>query len=206
MNRGKFIVLEGIDKSGTTTQVSLLASYLFTKNKANSVFLTREPTMDSLEGKMLRDILFKRNTDPYADKSFITYMFLQDRIKHIEKIEFYLKNGTHVVSDRYKHSTIAYQAAQGLDFDGLIEIQKDFPVPDLTLILDINPEEAYKRPSTSHAETFDKADEDFHKKIARNYLETFRKLKNKENVILIDGSLSIEKVSEFIRDEVDKIL
>src|SRR3989344_6320358 len=181
MQKGKFIVLEGIDKSGTTTQTQLLGSYLLDKSKSYSVFLTREPTMDTLEGRMLRDVIFKSNTDPYEDRNLITYMFLKDRIYHNEVINKHLNQGYPVVSDRYKYSTIAYQAAQGCDLQGLIDIQKDFLVPDLVFFLYIEAEKALKRPETDqHKETFDKASIEFHKKLHANYLAIYYKLMDEE--------------------------
>ena len=207
MQKGKFIVLEGIDKSGTTTQTKLLTSYLIEKSKSNSIFSTREPTMDSLEGKMLREVIFKSNTDPYADRNLITYLFLKDRIYHTKIIKKHLEQGYHVVSDRYKYSTMAYQAAQGCDLEGLIDIQKDFLVPDLVLFLRLYVEDALKRPETDqHKETFDKANIEFHKKLDANYLAIYYKLMDEEPIFLIDASKPIEAVFEDIKKEVNKIL
>ena len=91
MERGKFIVLDGMDNSGKSTQMNLLSNYIFSKDKTSQVFRTREPTRNSLWGRMLLDVVLRSNTNPREDRNFITYLFLKDREKHITEIKEQLK-------------------------------------------------------------------------------------------------------------------
>ena len=110
--RGKFVVFEGIDGSSKGTQLKLSANYLFDLNKEYDVYITREPTRDykEIRNRMSRA---KRTSE---DAQYYATAFFEDRANHVKKyIEPCLNNGTHVLCDRYKHSTLAYQHAQGID-------------------------------------------------------------------------------------------
>src|SRR3989338_8675398 len=118
---GKFIVLEGIDGSGTTTQVQKLANYLFEKDKRNVVLLTREPTKLSPSGMGLRrrvaGALFPGETRT-DDSWYWASLFINDRRWHLDHLVVpNLRAGVQVISDRHKLSTIAYQSAQGADME-----------------------------------------------------------------------------------------
>ena len=112
--RGRFIVVEGIDGSGKSTQISLLAKKL--GEAGRKVYTTAEPTV-SLTGGMLRDAL--RGVTQHTTCE-IAAMFLLDRISHnvnpVNGIEKFLAAGVDVICDRYYYSTLAYQGNE-TDFE-----------------------------------------------------------------------------------------
>lgn len=206
MTTGKFIVLEGIDGSGTTTQAVALAQYLFQKDKQNIVLLTREPTKLSPYGQKLRRQLSGEllpDEQPLTSPEEWAGLFIDDRRWHVSQcIHPMLREGIQVVSDRYKLSTIAYQSAQGLDMDGLIQRHEGLVVPDLTLLIDVPVEVAMERlrKDRSGREYFEK--KDLQERIRNNYLLAVRKL-DSERIRIINGTLAIDEVTRAIQHEVD---
>ncbi|MEJ2058420.1 MAG: dTMP kinase [Desulfofustis sp.] len=131
---GVFIVFEGIDGSGKSTQINLLADLL--KKQAYDVVETREPT-DGSYGRKIRSL--------YLDRTSVTpeeeiELFIKDRRQHIEQIiEPALSGGKIVLCDRYYFSTAAYQGAAGGDPDAILARHDFAPVPDLVIIIEIDP-------------------------------------------------------------------
>src|SRR4030043_67748 len=115
---GKFIVIEGLDGSGQSTQTGLLRDFLI--KKGQEVILTKEPTRDSEAGKKIKEILDEKiRIEPQK----LQDLFAQDRKEHLEKLIVpALKEGKTVISDRYFFSTFAYGAADGLDLEWLIKL------------------------------------------------------------------------------------
>lgn len=146
--KGKFVVFEGIDGSGKTTQINLLANFL--KEKKKKFLLTKEPTDDSIYGKKIKKILDKEINPP---KKIIEMqkLFVLDRRVHLKKqIIPALKLNKIVLSDRYFLSTFVYGMLQGLSFEEILKIhrkvlKKDFILPDLIFILDLDPKIALLR-------------------------------------------------------------
>lgn len=188
--RGKFIVFEGIDGCGKGTQLKLAASYLFDKNKDNDLYLTREPTKDFHE---IRERMSKGN-DVTKDVEWYTQMFVEDRRNHVKKyINPALENGIHVLCDRYKYSTLAYQQTQGMCLKSLINMHKGLIVPDLVLIYDCDPEIAFNRRKNDGAtDVFDK-DLEFQRRLRENYLK-LKDILKKENIQIINSNFSIEDI------------
>ena len=109
MDRGLFIVFEGIDGSGKGTQIMRCLNYIFELRKSYDVYVTREPTRDLAE---LRNRM-SASRDTTENREWYAQFFIEDRRNHVEKyIEPALANGTHVLCDRYKGSTIAYQGGR----------------------------------------------------------------------------------------------
>ena len=134
MRPGKFIVLEGIDGAGTSTHVKLLGEWL--ENEGHSVVITEEPTAE-LIGTLIRDNLHAKKTSPIVD----ALLFAADRLDHWEKlIKPSLATDKIVISDRFIESSLAYQTAAGLEMAWVLEINKFVEEPDLTIILDVDPE------------------------------------------------------------------
>lgn len=143
-----FVVFEGIDGSGKTTQAKMLVDYL-KKSRIECEF-TEEPTSGPV-GKLIREIV---RADKGLDPSVVQLLFCADRAHHITSMVMpALRAGKIVVCDRYSFSTIVYGAAAGLDVDWLEKINSRFPVPNITFIFDLSPREAMERLS-SRAEEF----------------------------------------------------
>lgn len=134
-----FIVLEGIDGCGKSTQAKLLCDWLV--GEGHEVLLTAEPT-NNVIGLCVKEIL---SSGKEIDPSALALLFTSDRHEHIKKeIEPALKAGKIVIAERFYHSTVAYQAAQGVDRKWLISINSLAieNKPDVTFLLDIGPEVA----------------------------------------------------------------
>ncbi len=207
MSTGKFIVLEGIDGSGTTTQAQRLANYLFEKDKQNLVVLTREPTKISPYGIELRRRLENKllpGEEKIDEPTYWADLFINDRKWHLENVVVPNVNlGLQVVSDRHKLSTIAYQSAQGVDMDELIRRHEKMYRADLTLLLDCPVEVAAQRLKKDRGapEYFEKLD--FQKRVQQNYVLAADKLKDKERIVTLDGSLPLIIVTEAIQKEIN---
>ena len=126
------MVLEGLDGAGTTTQAALVGDAL--RERGYAVCVTAEPT-DGPLGRVLRSHLRGEITlGPHA----AALTFTADRADHLERtIRPALDRGEWVVSDRYLLSTVAYQGAEGVDQDWILEASRGFEVPDLTFYLDV---------------------------------------------------------------------
>ncbi len=197
--KSKFIVLEGVDGSGKTTQALKINNYIFEKDKRNNVLITREPSYSGYGLEVRR--MLKEGKDPKANKERFTELFVNDRKWHLDNIVIpALGNGIHVVCDRYKYSTLVYQQAQGVPLKTLIEMHHGLLIPDITFYLDIPIEIALTRIVAN--EVFEK--EGFLREIKKNYLNLIDTLRDK--IVRIDTSDSIDKVFENIKVHLDRIL
>jgi dTMP kinase len=135
VNRGTFIVLEGLDGTGKSTQLARLARRLAAGGR--EVVATGEPD-DCAPGRVLRE-LAQRHV-PVAAEEELALFVAQRRIHVRERIAPALARGAIVLSDRYFLSTVAYQGARGLDPARLLaESEAEFPLPDLVLLLGLAP-------------------------------------------------------------------
>jgi dTMP kinase len=145
MSKPRFIVLEGIDGSGTTTQLGLLERHLTARGRR--VRATREPSQGPV-GRLLREILLGGHRQPDGapvDGQAMALLFAADRRDHLRReIEPALTAGFDVVSDRYLLSSLAYQA-QEAERDWVAALARDVRRPDLTLLLDLPSETAAAR-------------------------------------------------------------
>lgn len=184
---GKFIVIEGLDGSGQSTQAALLKDFLMKEGK--EVVLTKEPTLNSAAGKEIREVLDKKKE---VSSKELQELFTQDRKEHLENLIIpALKEGKIVVSDRYFFSTFAYGTASGLDLDWLISINNEFLLPDLSFILKVSPEVCIQRIEKRGEETklFEKKE-----KLAKVW-QIYQTLPSRfENVYMIDGEKMIKEV------------
>lgn len=192
-----FIVFEGIDGCGKGTQMQKLANYFSTKNKYNHLLVTREP----YKVREIREIL-KLDEPPESKAEQLTNLFIQDRREHIQDlIKPALEKNVIVISDRYKYSTIAYQAAQGQDIQKLIGMHKEMPVPDFIFIIDTSVEESFKRMKKDEIrdeeQKFERSQE-FQEKVRQNFLKIPELLPN-ENIIIINGNRTIEEIFEDVK-------
>jgi len=189
-----FIVLEGLDGSGTTTQMSLL------KSKCNqfdiSCFLTCEPT-DNLIGALIRKVLSKKLS---IEPESLAQLFVSDRHEHIygkNGIIAHIKNFDFVFSDRYIFSSHAYQSID-CGFSHITEINGRFPLPELLFFIDIDPVLSQNRINRrTEKELFD--DIEFQQKVRSAYFQSFDLYKHTEmRIEIIDGTQSPNDVFEKI--------
>lgn len=198
---GKFIVFEGLDGSGQSTQAVKLVEYLNQKTKKfgfrqPQAYLTKEPTNNLIGGLIHGQLTNSWKTKPEC----LQLLFAADRAFHLEKeIIPILKRGGIVVSDRYFFSTIAYGSLEIPDWQWLKDINKQFLLPDLTLVLKVSPEICLQRISQNRFEKELFENEEILAKIWQRYERLSREF---ENVKIIDGEKSIEEVFE----EVKKII
>lgn len=141
MNKGKFIVFEGIDGAGKSTQIALLQGAL--EKMGYTVHHTAEPT-DLDTGRMLRAAL---SGNPARSACEMATLFVLDRIAHNREIEKALAAGEIVICDRYYYSSLAYQGSL-CDYGWVKRMNCDCPEirhPDLCVFLDLSPKDAIAR-------------------------------------------------------------
>jgi len=201
--RALFIAFEGLDGCGKSTQARKLAEYLFKEDKYNHVILTREPFKDV----SIRDII-KNDSNPLDNAEKLAALFIADRKRHVDElIQPGLDSGCHIITDRYRLATIAYQSAQGLSIKELIDKHEGLPVPDLTLIVDVSPETAIKRMANEtrgREHKFEKSME-FLGKIREQTTRAVELLED-ENTFIINGERGIEEIFEEIKTIVTRKL
>lgn len=196
-NRGKFITLEGGEGAGKSTQARLLKTAL--EARGHSVVLTREPG-GSPGAEDIRKLLVEGEPGRWSVLSE-TLLFIAARADHVEKtIEPALRSGAWVISDRFSDSTFVYQGiARGLGVEKVRELQHaalgDY-APDLTLLLDVDPDEGLKRAhARGHAaeSRFEKFDGGFHARLR----SAFREIAARETArcVLIDGERGADAVA-----------
>ena len=206
---GKFIVFEGIDGSGKTTQIlktiDLLKDY-------KQIFVTKEPTTNKL-GKNIKKLL-KQDKDPKANAKKYTELYTEDRKYHNKQIKKQLNLGNVVICDRYYYSTLSYQHAQGYNIKKIINQSAKFIIPNITFIIDLPAKKAIERLKArgKKIEKFEK--EKFLEILRDNYLKMpgYGKILDKkrnsilsENIKIIDGNHPKEKVFEQIKEELKKL-
>jgi dTMP kinase len=194
---GLFIVFEGIDGTGKSTQVRLLAEKL--KKLGYAVVATREPT-DGPYGQKIRELFLDRNTVSQDEE---LELFMADRAQHVEQvIAPALSDGRIVISDRYYLSTVAYQGANGMDPEMIQQKNAEFPVPDLAIILEIEPARGIDRIQNNrneHPNTFE--EEANLRKVAKIFADLPQSF-----IKRINGSGSIEDVQRQVFEKVDYLL
>ncbi len=196
---GKFIVIEGLDGSGKSAQVDLVINYLKEKNK--EVVVTKEPTTDSEAGQKVKQALKK---EIIVEPLELQKLYVQDRREHLKnKVIPALENGKFVVSSRYAFSTFAYGYSDGLNVDELIKMNEEFLLPDLTIIVDVNPEKCIQRIENrgEEKELFEQLEK--LTKVNEIYKKTPEIF---ENVVVVNGEKSIPEVFEEIIKLIDKII
>jgi dTMP kinase len=204
---GKFIVFEGIDGSGKTTQINLLSAKLNEAGLAN--FITKEPT-DNEIGLLIRRYLRKELT---TNRKSIAALFAADRLDHIlseNGLLNILREKKIVLCDRYYLSSLAYQSGDdGEDSDWIMEINKksrDTLRPDLCVFIDITPETAINRITKRGdiSEIYERLD--YLKTIRQNYLNSITRLKTSENIAIINGEKNCGDVFRDVWETVSELL
>lgn len=198
MEKGKFIVLEGIDGSGKSSQIGPLVKRL--QNLGLPCRETREPTGGPV-GSLIRQIFTGRVT---ADNRVIAALYAADRIDHlvneVDGLCAAIGQGITVVSDRYYFSSYAYHSVD-MDMDWVIQandLSASLLRPTLTVFLDVPVETALERIRQNRVveEIFDR--EDRLRKTRELYFRAFERLKDVEQVAVVDGTGTQEQVAERI--------
>ena len=204
MERGKFIVFEGIDGSGKSTHARLLKERL--EKEGKRVFLTLEPT-EGEAGKLLRRCLTGETDLP---EEAIAGLFMTDRLDHIknpsEGILAHLERGEIVISDRYYFSSFAYNSMYA-PMEWVIAINslaRELLKPDLTVFLDLEPTRFVDRiRARGQKERYEKTE--LLTKVRENYMKAFSLLPD-EKVEIVDNGGSPEEAAEKVYAAVRKIL
>jgi dTMP kinase len=199
----RFIVLEGIDGSGTTTQLDRLIRHLTARGR--QAHATREPSQGPI-GRLLREILLGGHRLPDgagADGLAMALLFAADRRDHLTReIEPALAAGADVVSDRYLLSSLAYQA-QEADRSWVASLARDLRVPDLTLLLDVPvPIAAARRRAAGRPDERYDAD-DIQGRVAARYRELAAVT---PHTVILDASGTIDEVTAAAIHHVDLLL
>ena len=198
-----FIVLEGIDGSGTTTQLDRLGRHLSARGRR--VHPTREPSQGPL-GRLLREILLGGHRLPdggAVDGLAMALLFAADRRDHLTReIEPALAAGMDVISDRYVLSSLAYQA-QEADRAWVAGLARDLRVPDLTILLDVPVAvaAARRRAAGRPDERYDA--DDVQSRVAARYRELAA---TTPKTVVLDASGPIDQVTVDIIGQVDRLL
>ncbi len=190
--RGVFIAVEGIDGSGKSTVVKTLA------NALPGTYVTSEPSGSPI-GRLIREWALRGGSvNPLVD----ALLFAADRLEHYEReIKPHLESGHVVLCERYVESSIAYQGAAGVEIEFLELINSKAPKPDLTIVLDVEPEEAIRRISDRHnVEKYERLD--FLKRVRAIYLQRAVE----RGYPVIDASKSIDAVVEQVLKVVEGLL
>lgn len=203
---GKFIVIEGLDGTGKTTQIKNLAKYL--EAKGEKVFVTCEPTSEE-SGKLLRRVLSGEiKYSPWATAA----LFLTDRINHITNpengVKKYLNEGYTVITDRYYFSTFAYQGCE-TDLQWAMDMHYSCPEiirPDLVLFLTMSVDKCLERIRANRPESAIEIFENKESltKISNQFNKVFEAVKHKESIVEIDASGTVEEVAQLMQRAVDK--
>lgn len=202
-----FIAFEGIDGSGKSTQVKLLADFLI--EKGFTVYTTFEPT-DSRIGTIIRDIFNHRME---GDHRVIAALFAADRLNHLlnsqngilKKIE----EGNIVITDRYYLSSYAYHSVHHIDMDWIIaanSLSAEILRPDLNIYIDISPEISMER-IRSERKTIEMYETlENQKKVYNKYREVFEKIGMEEKIFIVDGNKTVDHIAQEIKNQISRLL
>ena len=205
-NLGRFITLEGGEGAGKSTQIQVVKDYLLTRG--NDVVVTREPGGTS-EGQEIRNLLVSGDKDKWSPLSE-TLLIMADRAAHLERvIRPALAEGKYVVCDRFFDSTKAYQGvAGGLGLDVIHNLQQAVlgtTLPDVTLLLDIDPEKGLRRAQERGGELrFESKTLAYHRTLRNAFLDFAAQ--EPDRIFVIDADRDVEAVSADILAVLDERL
>lgn len=190
--RGLFLVFEGLDRTGKSTQAKLLCEKMNFYGMPTE--LIRFPNRESPTGKILDSYLKKEITlEPHAAH----LLFSANRWEMAAEMEAKLGAGINLVVDRYFYSGIAYSAANGLSFSWVKESDGGLPIPDILFFIN-----AKGMLATDSGELFENAE--FQKKVYRNFqkiLAMYKKSVLRERLVVLHSNhknFNIEKISDFV--------
>ena len=202
--KGCFIAFEGIDGSGKSTQIQLLKNRL---EKGNiRCYITREPT-DSPIGSLIHQIMTGR---VQSDNRVVAALFVADRLDHLlnptDGIYAMVEKGISVISDRYYFSSYAYHSVD-MPMDWVITANSqsaEILRPSVTVFIDVNPDVALERIAKTrfHPELFETRDRLV--AVREKYFEAFEKLKESENILVVDGGKDVPVLETEIWENISR--
>ena len=205
MIKGKLITFEGIDGSGKSTQIKKLESRL--KSLKINYITYREPGGTSLSEKIRQILLDKENMELSSISEGLLFAAARAQLVK-EKIRPDLDSGKVVICDRFIDSTIAYQGyGRELDVQKLVsinEIATEGLIPDITFLLDIKPENAFKRIDSTEIDRMESVGIKFFKKIRKGYFQIIKD--NPERFFLINADQSEVLIENEINEIIDEVI
>jgi dTMP kinase len=191
---GRLIVIEGLDGAGTTTQVKRLVEHLNANGR--TAYPTREPS-DGPVGRLIREMLTGGHAIDGERLSQGTFglLFAADRLDHMQReVEPQIKAGALVVSDRWYHSSLAYQGT-GADRDWITTLNVRARKPELTIFLQVRPEVAAQRRAAARRKEELFEDLRMQQEVDAGYKATIAELKAQgERIEILDGEQSEDQV------------
>ena len=205
MKKGSFFAFEGIDGSGKSTQLCLLAERF--KQEGIACYTTMEPT-DSPIGSLIHNIMTGRMK---ADNRVIAALFVADRLDHllndVNGIAAKVESGVTVLMDRYVFSSYAYQSVD-LPMDWVIRANEESTKivrPTASIFIDVDPDLAMERIQKNRFERELFEETSRLQSVREKYFEAFDKLAGKERVLIIDGNRPAEQISEEIWSRIQEL-
>ena len=200
--KGKFIVIEGIDGCGKTTQIEELSKWLPNSGllrKDSKLITTREPGGSQL-GKKLRKLILDNNEKKPSSLAELL-LYSADRAEHVSKIIApALNNNDWVISDRFADSTLAYQGyGRNINLEIIKNIESivcQGEYPDLTFFLEISPEESILRRRNEIPDRIESEGIRFLEKVN----EGFKLIAKEKNWVVISASQNIKTISNQIKE------
>ena len=198
-----FIVFEGLDGSGKSTQIKALNDKLKLNNY--DVISLREPGSTEIGDKVLEILESSQKLTPIME--FLLFSISRSAIIN-EKIMPNLNENKIVLCDRYFYSSIAYQGSgRDLDNDFIHKINNKIVndvIPDIVFYFDLTWEEKIKRKGIDHSDRFEKEDKLFHENVRKSYLQMAET--DSAKWIVIDATLKMDEISEIIYAKISDIL
>ncbi len=192
---GKFIVFEGLDGSGQTTQTGILSGFF--QQSGKEVVETKEPTEKSPFASQIKRIL-SGNQEVGAKE--LQSLFAEDRRWHLDNVVVpALTKGQVVISDRYFFSSFAYGMAEGLEFQEVYQLNSEFILPDIVFFLDVGAKICIERIKARGKDKTIFEEVERLKEVYQFYKETFQYFREKTTVCYIDGKRPIKEVFEEIQ-------
>jgi len=205
--KGKFIVIEGIDGCGKTTQIDQLSKWLPTSGlikEGSQLITTREPGGSQL-GKKLRNLILENNENNQPSSLAELLLYSADRAEHVSKIiKPALEKNNWVISDRFSDSTLAYQGfGRNINLQIIKSIESivcQGVSPDLTIFLEISPEESISRRNNKTPDRIESEGIKFLEKVNTG----FKLIAKEKNWEVISASQNIQKISDQIKEIIIK--
>lgn len=196
--KGFFITFEGIDGSGKSTQIQKLAKFL--EDNGFDIIITREPG-GSVGGEEIRNLLLQGEVDRWSAETEIL-LFTAARRDHLERIILpALQDGKIVICDRFTDSTRMYQGMRGPKLRDLVDSLTDEVIncdPDLTIIIDIDPEISLRRAKSRETaeERFEDFGVDLQKKMRKGFIDLSKEFNSRIKVV--NGQQSVDDLAKEI--------